>query len=100
MTNYSIKRIIIFGTILLLTGFAAYAFAHGGGYHMGGDYGYGMMAGYHRGGYGMMDGYHMGGHMWNDLSRGRPAENAGSDECLFFFHPGIKRGSITRNVSN
>jgi len=60
MTNHSIKKVFILGTILFLTGFAAYAFAHGSGYNMGG--------GYHRGGYGMMNGYHMGGHMWNDLS--------------------------------
>lgn len=63
MTKISIKKLIIFGTILLVTGFAAYAFAHGGGYHMGDGYGYGMMNmngnGYHMGG---------GGHMWNDLS--------------------------------
>ena len=56
MTKLSIKKLIVFGIILLITGFAAYAFAHGGGYHM-------------RGGYGMMNGYHMGGgHMWNSLS--------------------------------
>jgi len=67
MTNYSIKKIVIFGTILI-TCFAAYAFAHSGDSHRGGGYGYGMMGGYHRGGYGMMDSYRMGGHMWNDLS--------------------------------
>jgi zinc resistance-associated protein len=61
MTNFSLKRVILFGTIFLITGFTAYAFAHGGGYHMGGGYGYGMMGdGYH-----MMGGY---GHMWNALS--------------------------------
>ncbi|WP_020586783.1 periplasmic heavy metal sensor [Desulfobacter curvatus] len=67
MTNFSLKKVILFGTIFLITGFTAYAFAHGEGYHMGGGYGSGMM-----GGYGMMgDGYHMMGgygHMWNDLS--------------------------------
>ncbi|WP_020588177.1 hypothetical protein [Desulfobacter curvatus] len=62
MTKISIKNLIFFGTILLVTGFAAYAFAHGGGYHMGGGYGYGMMNGY---GYHHMGG---GGHMWNNLS--------------------------------
>lgn len=56
MTNFSIKKLIILGTVLLVTGFTALAFAHGGGYHMGG-------------GYGMMNAYHMGGgHMWNNLS--------------------------------
>jgi zinc resistance-associated protein len=52
MTNFSLKRVILFGTIFLITGFTAYAFAHGGGYQMGG--GYHMMGGY--------------GHMWNALS--------------------------------
>jgi zinc resistance-associated protein len=67
MTKISIKKLITFGTILLVTGFTAYAFAYGGGYHMGDGYGYGMMNGY---GYNHMDGYHhMGsGHMWNNLS--------------------------------
>lgn len=62
MTKISIKKLITFGTILLVTGFAALAFAHGGGYHMGDGYGYGMMNG---------NGYHHmggGGHMWNNLS--------------------------------
>lgn len=72
MNIFSIKKIIILGTVLLLTGFAVLAFAHGGGYHMRGGSGYGMMNGGHMGdgyGYGMMNGYHMGGgHMWNDLS--------------------------------
>nr|WP_320014405.1 periplasmic heavy metal sensor [uncultured Desulfobacter sp.] len=67
MTNYSIKKIVIFGTILL-TCFTAYAFAHSGSYHRSNGHGYGMMDSHHRGGDGMMDGYHMGGHMWNDLS--------------------------------
>ncbi len=59
MTKISIKKLIIFGTILIFTGFTAYAFAHSGKYHMGGGYGSGMMNGYHMGG---------GGHMWDDLS--------------------------------
>lgn len=62
MTKFSIKKIIVLGTIFLITGFAAYAFAQGGGYHMGGNYGQGMMNGYHMGN---------GGHMWNNL----PAED-------------------------
>lgn len=55
MTKF--KSVIIFGTIILFTGFTAYAFAHGRGERMGD-------------GYGMMNGYHMngGGHMWNNLS--------------------------------
>lgn len=68
MTKFSIKKLIVLGTILLVSGFAVYAFAHGGdGYRMGGN-------GYHMGGGGygpgMMNGYQMGGggHMWNDLS--------------------------------
>ena len=58
MNKISLKRLVVLGMILLLTGFAAYAFAHGGGNYMG------------RGGYGMMNGYHMGngGHMWNNFS--------------------------------
>jgi hypothetical protein len=37
MTNFSIKKLIVLGTILLITGFTAYAFAHGGGYHIRSD---------------------------------------------------------------
>lgn len=57
MTNFTTKNLMVFVTILSITGFAVYAFAHGGGNHMGGSYG-------------MMNGYHMngGGHMWNNLS--------------------------------
>lgn len=62
MTKISIKKLIFFGIILMVTGFAAFAFAHGGGYHMGSGYGHGMMNGY---GYHHMGG---GGHMWNNLS--------------------------------
>jgi hypothetical protein len=32
MIKFSIKKLIVLGTILLITGFAAYAFAYGGGY--------------------------------------------------------------------
>ncbi len=57
MTNFIIKMLIVFSTILFITGFAVYVFAHGGGYHM-------------RANYTMMNGYQMngGGHMWNYLS--------------------------------
>ena len=72
MTTISIKKLIIFGTILLFTGFAAYAFAHGGGYHM-------------VGGYGMMNGYHMGGgQMWNNLSA--EDQNKMQDQMNDFFN--------------
>ncbi len=57
MIKFTVKKLVVFVTILSITGFSVYAFAHGGGSPMGG-------------GYGMMNGYHMngGGHMWNSLS--------------------------------
>ena len=65
MTKF--KTVLVFGTILIFTGFTAYAFAHGGGY----GYGRGMMNGYYMNGPGMMDGYYMNGpgHMWNNMSQ-------------------------------
>ena len=64
MNKNSIKRLIIGGTILLVTGFSALAFAQGGGYNMrgGGGYGHGMMNGY---------GHHQAGncgYMYNNMS--------------------------------
>ena len=62
MNRNSIKRLIIGGTILLVTGFTALAFAQGGGYNMRGGYGHGMMSGY---------GHHQAGncgYMYNNLS--------------------------------
>ena len=58
MKKHSLTTAVIFGAILLITGFA---FAHSRGYH--------MMDGY-EGGYHMMDGYGGNHHMygWNNLS--------------------------------
>lgn len=66
MKKHTTTTAVIFGAILLITGFA---FANGRGYHMMDGYGnYHMMDGY--GGYHMMNGYdgyhHMNG--WNMLS--------------------------------
>lgn len=81
MKQISLKKTIILGTIIAVTGFAAFAFAHGNrydtgrGYHMGG--GYGMNGNSHMGGGSRMMGHasydgqmmgYGGRHMWDDLS--------------------------------
>ncbi|MCF6249483.1 MAG: periplasmic heavy metal sensor [Desulfobacula sp.] len=69
MKKSTLKKILVLGTFFLVTGFAAYAFAYGGGYSMGG--GYGMMnGGYHMGygGYMMGSGMYGNGQMWQNVS--------------------------------